>query len=103
MYGTGWIAPSTGKYGAPAQHSNAYPMNNYATGTTPAPGGGAAADYYAPNAANPPPAYGTAQQHQQYTGTTFNQNDGYYGVQQPQHAYQRDNAYPPAPPVPQSK
>lgn len=44
---------------------------------------------------NPPPAYG--QQQPQYTGTTFNQNDGYYGaggyntgVQPPAGTYQRD-------------
>lgn len=49
--------------------------------------------------APPPPAYGQQQQ-PQYTGTTFNPNDGYYGnqqsgVQPPQGTYQREEVYSP--------
>lgn len=56
----------------------------------------------------PPPAYAQHQQ-PQYTGTTFNPNDGYYGqgqqysgVQPPQGTYQRDDPgyTPPAGPPP---
>ncbi|CAM1506616.1 Fc.00g062570.m01.CDS01 [Cosmosporella sp. VM-42] len=80
MYGTGWIG---GKFNGPPQ--NNHQMYNY---------GGQ----------NPPPAYG--QQQPQYTGTTFNPNDGYYGnqqtnVQPPIGTYQRDDVYaPPSGPPP---
>ncbi|KAH8675614.1 chitin synthesis regulation, resistance to congo red-domain-containing protein [Xylariales sp. PMI_506] len=76
MYGTGWMAPQQQGY-----------QNN--------PQG-----YYPP-----PPAYGVQGQGQaypmenQYTGTTFNQNDGYYGqregVQPPKNVYGGANDYAP--------
>ena len=57
--------------------------------------------------APPPPAYGQQQQREQqaqYTGSTFNPADGYYGQQSPQnppHAYQQGQSYaPPAGPPP---
>jgi len=76
-YGTGWLAGN--KYNNSAYGNQQYPMNNY--------GGG--------GYANPPPAYGQ-QREQQYTGTTYNPNDGYYGnnynsgVTSPPAAYQSD-------------
>lgn len=96
-YGTGWMAPNAGKFGAGGGH-NSYPMNNQQSGYY-AGGGGGGATY------NPPPAYGANEP--QYTGTTFNPQDGYYGNQQynsglqsPPNAYQPDNVYPPAPAPP---
>ncbi|KAF5020782.1 hypothetical protein F66182_7190 [Fusarium sp. NRRL 66182] len=93
VYGTGWMA-NNGPWG-----KNNHQMNNQ---------GGYNSGYqqngYGPPP--PPPAYG---QHQtpQYTGNTFNSNDGYYGQNQysgvthPQGAYQRDGVYePPAGPPP---
>lgn len=106
VYGTGWMAPTNGKYGVNQQQ---HEMNTYQQGYQPnqyqgqqggydysqqQPQGG----YY-----NSPPAYGQGQQN---TGTTFNPNDGYYGqqqygVQQPANSYQRDgNFSPPAGPPP---
>lgn len=73
LYGTGWMAPGSGKYG----------NNTYQPNATP----------YQP----PPPQYtANTQQNPQYTGQTFNPADGYYGghtegVQAPQNSY-----YPPA-------
>ncbi len=106
MYGTGWMAPA-GKYG-----QNGHEMNNYQTGYNQQgydqqqyqQGWNQQAGY-----ANPPPAYG--QQHPQYTGTTFNPNDGYYGqqqgqqygVQQPAHTYQREGNFSPPPGPPPGK
>ncbi|KAF9879247.1 hypothetical protein CkaCkLH20_03480 [Colletotrichum karsti] len=97
LYGTGWMS-NNGKY-QPGQGTYAHnqPYN---------PQQGGYAGYGQQPYANPPPAYG--QQQPQYTGTTFNPNDGYYGnnnegiqLQQPQHAYQRDGSYaPPAGPPP---
>ncbi|KAF7560666.1 hypothetical protein G7046_g3475 [Stylonectria norvegica] len=92
MYGTGWMPGN--KNGGPPQ--NGHQMNNYG-----APQG----NYGGMNP--PPPAYGQQQQ-PQYTGTTFNQNDGYYGnqnqqysgVQPPQDTYQRDVYQPPTGPPP---
>lgn len=85
MYGTGWMAPKPNAQG----YNN---TNNYNQ-----PQGG----YQAP------PMYGNQQQQQpQYTGTTFNPNDGYYGqqnsgVQPPQGTYQRNDVYsPPVGPPP---
>ena len=100
MYGTGWLA-SGPKFG----HSNNHEMHNYPQYPQ--------ADYNQQAGGygnyNPPPAYGPAQQQQQYTGTTFNPNDGYYGapqnsgVQPPQNVYQRDDPYPPPPGPPPTK
>lgn len=77
---------SNGKYGAPPQGYNneMYPPPNNAG--------------YQP----PPPVYG---QQPQYTGNTFNSNEGYYGghqngVQYPQNTYQREVYTPPAGPPP---
>jgi hypothetical protein len=97
-YGTAWMAPSTGKYGGNGGGYNGtnnaaggYSMNNY---------GQQQQEGYVHN---PPPAYG--QQQPQYTGTTFNPADGYYGAagpQSPPNSYQREGVYPPppAPPAP---
>jgi len=79
MYGTGWMTNNTAKYGPPPPGVNneMYPQG--------------------------PPAY---NQQPQYTGTTFNPNDGYYGnqqngVQYPQNSYSRDQVYaPPTGPPP---
>lgn len=109
MYGTGWMAPA-GKYGGPGggQEMNnfqqGYPQQGYG-----GPGYGQQGSY-----PPPPPAYGQAQP--QYTGTTFNPNDGYYGdaaqhhqqqqqhgVQQPPSTYQREAAYSPPPGPPPGK
>jgi len=68
MYGTGWLAGGNKYNTAYPQQYQQYPMNNY--------GGGYGGGGYA----NPPPAYGQQrEQQQQYTGSTFNPNDGYYG------------------------
>ncbi|KYK54342.1 hypothetical protein DCS_06299 [Drechmeria coniospora] len=96
IYGTGWMA------GGKPSGQDGQPMNGYQSGYNPQaygqPGQNAG---FAP----PPPAYGN-QQHPQYTGTTFNPNDGYYGqqqygVQQPASAYQPETTYaPPTGPPP---
>jgi hypothetical protein len=91
MYGTGWMARGPN---APYQN-NPQAYNN-------------------PN--QPPPAYGAPpgqsyHMNQQYTGTTFQSHDGYYGhhqgVQAPKQAYnnQSNNDYapPPGPPPPASR
>jgi hypothetical protein len=86
MYGTGWMANGKNGGGNPPQGYNneMYPQNGY----------------------QGPPAYG---QTPQYTGTTFNPNDGYYGNQQggpqyPQNAYQPpENVYSPSPGPPPAK
>jgi len=93
MYGTGWMAPPP-KYGA---HQNDYQLNSNAQGYNNQSWGGA-------NYGNAPPSYGQTQPHQpQYTGTTFNSNEGYYGnsqypnagVQSPPNAYQPEgHVYP---------
>lgn len=105
-YGTGWMAAGS-KYGGHQNNAHTgYNMNNYQP-TYPqhnAPGG-----YQNHNQgwSNPPPAYG--QQQPQYTGSTFNPNDGYYGngqtsgVQQPPTTYQRDGAFSPPPGPPPGK
>ncbi|PNY24735.1 Uncharacterized protein TCAP_05339 [Tolypocladium capitatum] len=117
LYGTGWMAPGS-KAGGQGGHA----MNNYQSGYNPQGydqqgGYNQAYNQQQPQQpyggfANPPPAYGQQQQHPQYTGTTFNPNDGYYGdqshqqqqqygVQPPQSAYQRDGQYnPPTGPPP---
>jgi len=99
VYGTGWMAAKPWgnnnnnhqmyNYGNQGGYNQGYQQNNGGYGAPP-----------------PPPAYGQQQQ-PQYTGTTFNTNDGYYGqgqysgVQQPQGTYQREGAYsPPAGPPP---
>lgn len=106
VYGTGWMAPQGAKWGTQNQHQ----MHNYnqqGYQNYPPQGG----DYqqqsyggYPP--APPPPAYGQQQQQPQYTGTTFNTNDGYYatgatgghqqsGIQPPQGTFQREQVYTP--------
>jgi hypothetical protein len=92
-YGTGWMAPPP-KYGA---HQNDYSLNQNQQ-----------QQYSGQNYQNPPPAYGQQYPQQpQYTGTTFNPNDGYYGqnsgVQSPPVSYQPDNMYPPPPGPPGAK
>ncbi|KAG7420081.1 chitin synthesis regulation, resistance to congo red-domain-containing protein [Fusarium sp. MPI-SDFR-AT-0072] len=99
VYGTGWMAAKPWgnnnnnhqmyNYGNQGGYNQGYQQNNGGYGAPP-----------------PPPGYGQQQQ-PQYTGTTFNTNDGYYGqgqysgVQQPQGTYQREGAYsPPAGPPP---
>lgn len=92
-YGTGWMATGKqwGGHNNP-NHYNNYNMNGYGQQNT-----------YQGNY-NPPPAYGVQQQ--QYTGSTFNPNEGYYGqqqtgVQSPPNAYTREGDYaPPAGPPP---
>ncbi|KAF5723161.1 hypothetical protein FMUND_2122 [Fusarium mundagurra] len=99
VYGTGWMAAKPW-----GNNNNNHQMYNYGNQ------GGYNQGYQQHNggygAPPPPPAYGQQQQ-PQYTGTTFNTNDGYYGqgqysgVQQPQGTYQREGAYsPPAGPPP---
>lgn len=102
MYGTGWMAGGgPQKFG---NHQNGQQMHNY--NYNPNQQGGdfqqqQAYGGYPP--APPPPAYGQQQQQPQYTGTTFNTNDGYYGnqnqqqsgVQPPQGTYQREEVYSP--------
>ncbi|KAI1208767.1 chitin synthesis regulation, resistance to congo red-domain-containing protein [Annulohypoxylon truncatum] len=86
MYGTGWMAGNQGQ--------NAYYNNNNPQGYSAHP---------------PPPAYGQAYpMDNQYTGTTFNRDDGYYGqhegvVQPPKNVYNNgaaktDYAPPEGPP-----
>jgi hypothetical protein len=86
------MAPTGGKFGV-GHHNNAgHQMNSYGQ-----------QQGYNQGAYQSPPAYG---QQPQYTGTTFNQNDGYYGSQQypqqPANTYQREaGGYfspPPGPP-----
>jgi len=90
MYGTGWMAP---------QNNNQHGYNN--TGNYNQQQSG-----YNYGNQNAPPVYGQQQQQPQYTGTTFNPNDGYYGqqnsgVQPPQGTYQRNDVYsPPVGPPP---
>ena len=99
MYGTGWMG---GKNGAPPP----------GTAAPYAPQGGY---QYGP----PPPQYSQQAMPNQYTGNTYNSNDGYYGqqhsygppqnegirLQQPAHAYSRggENGYEPPPGPPPSK
>ncbi|KAI1490659.1 chitin synthesis regulation, resistance to congo red-domain-containing protein [Biscogniauxia mediterranea] len=80
MYGTGWMAPNSGHGRWPQQQGY--------------------------NSA-PPPAYGAPQGQSypmdpQYTGTTFQPSDGYYGqqtgVQQPKNAYHGNETNEYAPP-----
>ncbi|KJZ73673.1 hypothetical protein HIM_07006 [Hirsutella minnesotensis 3608] len=94
MYGTGWMALGAGKHDGQNHYQAGYGPQAY----------GQQQGYPAP-----PPAYGQPQQ-PQYTGTTFNQHDGYYGnanappqqygVQQPPNAYHPDGNYaaPTSPP-----
>ncbi|KAK2028683.1 hypothetical protein LX32DRAFT_387953 [Colletotrichum zoysiae] len=100
MYGFGWMGGNNKQN----QHTYAYNQqyNGQQQGYAGYPQPGADGSYPAP-----PPAYGQAQQNPQYTGTTFNPNDGYYGahnegiqLQQPQNSYQRDVYSPPAGPPP---
>ncbi|KAK2065929.1 hypothetical protein LY76DRAFT_640653 [Colletotrichum caudatum] len=100
MYGFGWMGGNNKQN----QHAYAYNQqyNGQQQGYAGYPQPGADGSYPAP-----PPAYGQAQQNPQYTGTTFNPNDGYYGahnegiqLQQPQNSYQRDAYSPPAGPPP---
>ncbi|KAF4966998.1 hypothetical protein FZEAL_10586, partial [Fusarium zealandicum] len=68
MYGTGWMAGGpNNKWGQ--NNQNTHQMNNY---------GNPNQQQYGYGPPPPPPAYGQQQQ-PQYTGTTFNTNDGYYG------------------------
>lgn len=115
MYGTGWMAPQGGKWGVGNQN-NATQMNTYGQGYN--QGGYNQGGYnqgwnqqqpgYNAGAYQQPPAYGQQQQ-PQYTGTTFNPNDGYYGnqggyPQQPGNTYQRDaGAFEPPPGPPPGK
>ncbi|KAK2072660.1 hypothetical protein P8C59_006998 [Phyllachora maydis] len=95
-YGTGWLAPGN-KYGYGQNNANQGPAQTYQP---------------------PPPQYSAQPANAQYTGTTFNPNDGYYGnaqyggqqegiqLQQPPNSYQREaqNVYePPAGPPPAKK
>ncbi|PHH66859.1 hypothetical protein CDD82_1517 [Ophiocordyceps australis] len=99
VYGTGWMAPA-GKPSGPAPSNYGPPPQDYHQGF----------NQGAYGVASPPPAYGPQQQ-PQYTGTTFNANDGYYAAQQPQYggvqpphnAYQPDTAYAPPPGPPPGK
>lgn len=97
VYGTGWMANGFNK------NNNQHQMNQ---------GGYNYGQQNGFNGAPPPPAYGQPQQ-QQYTGNTFNSNEGYYGqghdqgqysgVQAPQGTYQRDDPYGPPPGPPPGK
>ncbi|KAI1455667.1 chitin synthesis regulation, resistance to congo red-domain-containing protein [Annulohypoxylon moriforme] len=74
MYGTGWMAGNQG--GQNAYYNNPQGYNTH----------------------QPPPAYGQAYpMDNQYTGTTFNRDDGYYGqhegvVQPPKNVYNNGGA-----------
>ena len=92
------------QYGNQQNDPNNYNMNGYNGAYNQ---GGYNNGGYNPNYQgeyNAPPAYGAQQQQPQYTGSTFNPNEGYYGqqsgVQSPPHAYQRDAYPPPAGPPP---
>ncbi|KAI8965923.1 chitin synthesis regulation, resistance to congo red-domain-containing protein [Daldinia sp. FL1419] len=83
MYGTGWMAGNSGA------NNNQYYSNQQGY-------------------ANPPPAYGAPPgqsfpMQNQYTGTTFSPNDGYYGqhegVQPPKNVYNNNNKDDYAPPA----
>ena len=107
------MAPTGGKFGVGNHHNNtagAHQMNSYGQGgynQGAYPQGGYNQGWnqqgYNQGAYQSPPAYG---QQPQYTGTTFNPNDGYYGnqqyPQQPPNTYQRDVggdfSPPPGPP-----
>lgn len=92
MYGTGWLGGKQGHY---AHNTN---QNNVNSG------------YNMDHQQAVPPYSPPHTQQPQYTGTTFNQNDGYYGqqsgIQQPQNTYfpnqgaQTNEMYapPPGPP-----
>ncbi len=89
MYGTGWMG-NNNKYGGAQQ----YPPQGYNHGQP------------------PPPQYSTNAMPNQYTGNTFNANEGYYGqhnqgveLQQPANTYNRggDHGYEPPPGPPPSK
>ena len=96
-YGTGWMANGKQWGQNDPNNYNNYNMNGYNNG-------GYNQGNYNQGNYNPPPAYGTQQQQPQYTGSTFNPNDGYYGqqtgVQSPPNAYQREAYPPPAGPPP---
>ncbi|KAK1460644.1 hypothetical protein CCUS01_08749 [Colletotrichum cuscutae] len=99
FYGTGWMS-NNNKHNQQGTYAYNQPYNGQQQGYAGYPQQGGAYQ-------NPPPAYGPAQQQPQYTGTTFNPNDGYYGghnegihLQQPQNAYQRDSYAAPAGPPP---
>jgi hypothetical protein len=85
-YGTGWMVNGKNN-GQPPNSHEMYPQQGYYQAGPPA---------YQP----PPP------QQPEYTGTSFNPGDGYYGAQQqgvqyPPTTYQRDQVYePPAGPPP---
>jgi len=92
MYGTGWMG---GKY-----NNGPPPPQNYGN-----------QNYGDPNYQQPPPQYGQQNVYPQYTGNTFNSNEGYYGqrnndvpLQQPANTYNpnrgTDNYEPPAGPPP---
>lgn len=100
MYGTGWMAPG-------GNANQTYPMTGNYNNNQP---GGYNQGGYNQGGYNQqqqygnyqaPPTYGQPQT-QQYTGSTFNPNDGYYGQpQQPQNTYNReagDFAPPTGPP-----
>jgi len=105
VYGTGWMAAKPWgnnnqayNYGNQGGYNQGYNQGGYNQG------GYNQGGYQQNNGGyNAPPAYGQQQQ-PQYTGTTFNANDGYYGqnsgVQHPEGTYQRDGGYaaPPGPP-----
>jgi hypothetical protein len=104
MYGTGWMAPTEGKFGVPPPYPPP-PGDVQLSGVTSGP----PPPMYGSPPPNYPPNYPPAQyQQNQPTGQTFNSNDGYYGqpnsagfVQQPTGTFQRDNVYePPAGPPP---
>ncbi|KAK7431118.1 hypothetical protein QQZ08_002399 [Neonectria magnoliae] len=97
MYGTGWMAGGgPHKFG---NHQNGQQMYDYNHNPNQQGGFQQQQAYGGYPPAPPPPAYGQQQQ-PQYTGTTFNANDGYYGnqqsgVQPPQGTYQREEVYSP--------
>lgn len=102
-----------GKFGMGKHNTNTaagHQMNNYGQGHGGYNQGGYNQGWnqqqgYNQGAYQSAPAYGQQQQ-PQYTGTTFNPNDGYYGSQQypqqPANTYQReaggDFSPPPGPP-----
>ncbi|KAL9947054.1 hypothetical protein D7B24_002087 [Verticillium nonalfalfae] len=102
MYGTGWM--TNNRWGANQHQNNQHAYNQQGYNQQQY---GQQQYGYGQQGYNAPPAYGQQPQH---TGTTFNQNDGYYGnhdniqLQQPQQTYNRgvDDFAPPSGPPPKA-
>lgn len=103
--GTGWMAPTEGKFAVPPAYGTAPPPGDVQLST--GVGGAAPPEYM-----NQPPTYPAQPQNPQSTGATFDSSQGYYGQnnyaapQPPQDTYQRGGAdafYEPPPGPPPGK